>query len=176
MSEYRLNTSKIPGASFGAILNVGGNPDCEAAVAFLESNAAQVQDLLLEADGLLVMPGWTQIPANPQWLVRLSRVFGPEVENYHDTLTPPNMIHTDVEEILVLSEAPPCSKQRHRSPIHQEQSPVTCPLRFHTAAVGIQTKVSGVHRPISRCSSPSRPPLSIKHRRYSPMGTQRTRR
>ena len=138
MSEYRLNTSKIPGASFGAILNVGGNPDCEAAVAFLESNAAQVQDLLLEADGLLVMPGWTQIPANPQWLVRLSRVFGPEVENYHDTLTPPNMIHTDVEEILVLSEAPPCSKQPPPQPdpprTESGDLPITFPHRrgWHT--------------------------------------------
>ncbi|MEM7405326.1 MAG: TauD/TfdA family dioxygenase [Pseudomonadota bacterium] len=108
MSTTILTTSPIPGAALGATLPVQGSGD--TALAYLEANGAAALNALHEADGLLVVPGWRELAAHPDWLVRISRVFGPEVENYHDTLTPVHMIHPDVGEILVLSNAPPCNQ------------------------------------------------------------------
>ncbi len=52
----------------------------------------------------------------PDLLVRFSRIFGPEVEDYRDNLTPLNMVHASVPEILVLSNTPPVSRQPPRLP------------------------------------------------------------
>jgi len=45
----------------------------------------------------------------PQALVELSRHFGSEVEDYHQTLTSPRFFHDSVDEILILSNAQPCN-------------------------------------------------------------------
>ncbi len=52
----------------------------------------------------------------PDLLLRLSRVFGPEVENYRQTLTPLNMVHETVPEIFVVSNTPPVLRQPPRRP------------------------------------------------------------
>jgi taurine dioxygenase len=43
----------------------------------------------------------------PELLLRLSRLFGPEVENYRETGMAPNMVHPEVPEIFVVSNIPP---------------------------------------------------------------------
>ena len=47
----------------------------------------------------------------PDLLLRLSRLFGPEVENYRTTGMAPNMVHPTVPEILVVSNTPPVDRQ-----------------------------------------------------------------
>ena len=49
------------------------------------------------------------ITEQPELLVRLSRLFGPEVENYHETLTEKTKLHESVAEILVISNMAPAN-------------------------------------------------------------------
>ncbi len=53
---------------------------------------------------------------DPDLLLRLSRIFGPEVENYRETGMPLNLVHPTVPEIFVVSNTPPASKAPPRLP------------------------------------------------------------
>ena len=57
----------------------------------------------------MVIRGLHEIRDRPQALVELSRLFGPEVENYRETLTSERFFHDSVPEILVLGNRPPCN-------------------------------------------------------------------
>lgn len=59
--------------------------------------------------GLLVIRGLQEIETAPTVLVELSALFGAEVENVRQTLTSDNFFHEYVDQVLVLSDAPPCS-------------------------------------------------------------------
>jgi len=61
------------------------------------------------ARGLMLVKGLQAIAGQPVALVELSRWFGPEVEDYHQTLTSPRFFHDSVNEILILSNAAPCN-------------------------------------------------------------------
>ena len=77
--------SPLPGASFGATLRL----DSGAAeiVAAAERDPQALPAALAEAKGLLLIQGMNGISDDPDLLIRLSRVFGPEVEDYRHTLT-----------------------------------------------------------------------------------------
>lgn len=66
--------------------------------------------VLADAGGLLLIPGVGQISDDPSLLVRLSRQFGPEVEDYRFTLTNADSIHKTVPEILLVSNMAPVNK------------------------------------------------------------------
>ena len=55
----------------------------------------------------LYMPGMQGIADDPSLLVRLSQLFGREVENYHETLAASTSVHEDVPEIFIVSNLPP---------------------------------------------------------------------
>ena len=95
-ADARLRTAgfaveTLPGATFGRRLAPppGG---AAAAVEAAESAGDALENLLHEANGLLVLSGMQAISAAPDLLVRLSRLFGPEVEDYRRTLTPASPI------------------------------------------------------------------------------------
>ncbi len=60
-----------------------------------------------EAKGLLLVRGLDGMTVNPDLLVRLSRLFGAEVEDYRGTLTASHQVHPTVPEIFVVSNTPP---------------------------------------------------------------------
>ena len=62
-----------------------------------------------DAGGLMVVRGLAALEEAPEQLVRISQVFGPEVEDYRETLTSARFFHQEVPEILVLSNRPPCN-------------------------------------------------------------------
>jgi taurine dioxygenase len=77
----------------------------------VNANASASLSGVLDAhDGLLVLSGLGEIREAPEQLVRLSYMFGPEVENYHHTLTHSTSIHSDVPEILIVSNVAPVNK------------------------------------------------------------------
>ena len=59
--------------------------DLEDAFAALAANVDVILDRFYTARGLLVIKGMHGVFARPQALVELSRLFGSEVENYHQT-------------------------------------------------------------------------------------------
>ena len=111
----------LPGANFGLSARLKPGMDFSQ----LSKNArgrcrALNRFLLRSRRRLLVIKDAQAINDDPALLVRLSRCFGPEVENYHDTLTPKQLIHESVPEIAVISNLPPANASRYRShPIHR---------------------------------------------------------
>ena len=95
-------------ASFGVLME--WDQECSR-LANDELVAAEdmVRSQFHEAGGLLVIKGLHDLQTAPEQLVRISRIFGPEVEDYRHTLTAARFFHDKVPEILVLSNAPPCN-------------------------------------------------------------------
>ncbi len=70
----------FPGASFGATVRLAG--DAAEIVAAAERDPGRLPAELAAARGLLLIQGMNGISNDPDLLIRLSRVFGPEVEDY----------------------------------------------------------------------------------------------
>ena len=108
----------LPGARFGGLVRCasahGGG--AAALIRAAEAEPATLPRLLAEAHGVLLIPGMEAMTEAPELLVRLSRVFGVEVENYRETLTPRHMVHETVPEIFVVSNIPPVSRPPPRRP------------------------------------------------------------
>ena len=74
-----------------------------------ENDPLALYDALHQAGGLLVLKGLGELSPDPRLLARLSRLFGPEVEDYHLTLTSKRFLQDQVREVLLLSNLPPCN-------------------------------------------------------------------
>jgi taurine dioxygenase len=112
-------THPLPGASFGGtarLASAGDGADARAVVAATEAAPDALSLALADCSGLLLLPGMQAIADEPALLVRLSGVFGAEVENYHHTLTSRDAVHESVPEILVVSNIPPVSRPPPRLP------------------------------------------------------------
>lgn len=99
----------LPGARFGgSIIFAGG---AEAVLRYAEAEPQALPGALADCGGLLLIPGMQAMSEQPALLLRLSRIFGTEVENYRETGMAPNMVHPDVPEIFVVSNLPPAARQ-----------------------------------------------------------------
>jgi taurine dioxygenase len=106
----------LPGASFGGRFSLLGDGGAERVVRAAEDDPEMLPRALGQSQGLLLIQGMGAMAEQPDLLVRLSRNFGPEVENYRETLTPLNMVHASVPEIFVVSNTPPASRPPPRRP------------------------------------------------------------
>jgi taurine dioxygenase len=102
-------THPLAGAGFGG--RIQGPGGAAALVAAAEAAPEALPRMLAEAHGLLLLPGMGAMAEAPELLLRLSRVFGPEVEDYRTTGMAPNMVHPTVPEIFVVSNTPPVFRQ-----------------------------------------------------------------
>ena len=80
-------------ANFGGRLRFAGDIGAHRFVTAAESDPEALARALAESQGLLLLQGMEAMAEQPELLVRLSRVFGAEVENYRENLTAPNMVH-----------------------------------------------------------------------------------
>ncbi len=103
-----LRFTHIKQAGFGGVLEFQSN-DIGVILPLFRCHADAILSWFYAARGLMVVKGLQAIRNEPQALVELSRLFGPEVENYHQTLTSARFFHDSVDEILILSNAEPCS-------------------------------------------------------------------
>jgi taurine dioxygenase len=101
----------LPEASFGAQVALRSAPGARAFVQAAERAGDALAEALAAAHGLLLVEGMDAMADDPALLLRLSRVFGAEVENYRENGTAPTMVHPEVPEILVVSNTPPVSRQ-----------------------------------------------------------------
>lgn len=120
----------LPGASFGGVARFSGVSDTRAAVAAAEAEPDALSRALYASDGLLVVPAMRGITEQPELLVRLSRLFGPEVENYHETLTAKSKVHESVPEILVVSNLAPANQMPPPQPDPPRTADGGLPVRF----------------------------------------------
>ena len=112
---FELHTP-FPGARFGGTLRLTAGGDAAAQVAAAESAPETLTQALAVSGGLLLLRGLHAIADDPSLLVRLSRLLGKEVEDYRHTLTTPNMVHTTVPEIFIVSNVPPVNRMPPRRP------------------------------------------------------------
>jgi taurine dioxygenase len=103
---YRF--SRLPGRGFGGVLEFE-SADPDGVLGTFARHADSILARFYAARGLMVVKGLQAIAGQPRALVELSRWFGPEVEDYHQTLTSPRFFHDSVNEILILSNAAPCN-------------------------------------------------------------------
>lgn len=118
----------LPGADFGGRIHLLGDAGARRVVEAAERDPDALPRALADSGGLLLLPGMQAMADEPELLVRLSRIFGPEVEDYRNTLTPLNMVHATVPEIFIVSNIPPVSRQPPRRP----DPPLTEDGRFPT--------------------------------------------
>ncbi len=108
-ADALFDLQPLAGATFGGRVRFRGTAHLAATLEALEADPGALPDALTRSGGLLVLPGLLEIAEAPDLLVRLSRLFGAEVENYHRTLTTKNNVHASVPEIYLVSNIPPCS-------------------------------------------------------------------
>ncbi len=108
MAGPSLTFRPLDASPFGVLVEI--EPcDLSAAVArFLEASD-EITHALNEAGGLMVVRGLSGLRNAPRELVKISKCFGPDVENYRETLTAERFFHEEVPEVLVLSNMPPCN-------------------------------------------------------------------
>ncbi len=116
ISTDGLTVEPLPGSTFGGLVRFDAAADTRAAVAALEAAPDALPRALYASDGLLLVPGMQAITEAPELLVRLSQLFGSEVEDYHETLSAKHMIHDRVSEIFIVSNLPPASRQPPAQP------------------------------------------------------------
>jgi len=100
----------LQGARFGARLSVKGALGAHDFVLRAEQSPEEMTRALSNAQGLLLIPGMGAMADAPELLVRLSRLFGTEVEDYRQTLTARTQVHETVPEIFLVSNAPPANR------------------------------------------------------------------
>lgn len=106
----------LAGCGFGGVLRHRGGPGADALIAAAEADPKALPRALTDSFGLLLVPGMQAMVDAPELLVRLSRLFGPEVEDYRQTLIALNMVHETVPEILLVANRPPASRPPPRRP------------------------------------------------------------
>lgn len=104
----------LRGAAFGATVKIEGG--ASEVVATAERDPGALAAALAGAKGLLLVQGMNAIAKDPDLLIRLSRTFGAEVEDYRHNLTNLSSVHTEAPEILLVSNMPPVSKMPPKRP------------------------------------------------------------
>jgi taurine dioxygenase len=97
------------GSNFGGRLRMLSDSSAQHLVEAAEADPAILRNALTDTGGLLLLPGMEAMAVEPELLLRISRLFGPEVEDYRANLTPLNMVHGTIPEILVISNVPPAN-------------------------------------------------------------------
>jgi taurine dioxygenase len=120
----------LPGARFGGRVCLTGGGGARRVVQAAEADPEALPRALAHGSGLLLLPDMDEMIQEPSLLVRLSRIFGPEVEDYRRTLTAPNMVHETVPEIFVVSNMPPVNRLPPRRPDPPLTEDGRLPTRF----------------------------------------------
>jgi taurine dioxygenase len=128
-SRFELLTP-LPGANFGGRVRLTGGTGARSFLEAAESEPETLPRALSACEGLLLFQGMEAMDQEPELLVRLSRIFGSEVENYRQTLTPPNYVHETIPEIYIVSNTPSVGRQPPRMPDPPLTEDGKLPTRF----------------------------------------------
>jgi taurine dioxygenase len=120
----------IDDRTFGARIRFDPNRPLSDVVDALCKQPGELLAAFNSAGGLIVMTDMHEITHHPRLLLRISELFGDEVENYRQTLTPANMVHPDADEILVLTNLPPIDRQPPPKPQPERTADGSLPVRF----------------------------------------------
>ncbi len=119
---------ELPGATFGGLLTVSTNPAdmVLAAEAFPDA----LPNLLDKNQGLLLIKCMDGMADEPELLLRLSRIFGTEVESYHETRMARQNVHPEIPEIFMVSNIPPSDRTPPPQPNPSRNKDGSFPRQF----------------------------------------------
>jgi taurine dioxygenase len=120
----------LSGAKFGGCVRLKGDGGAHRVIQVAEAEPDALPHALAKSGGLLLLQGMEEIIGEPELLVRLSRGFGTEVEDYRRNLTPLNMVHETVPEIFIVSNIPPVVRMPPRRPDPPLTEDGKLPTRF----------------------------------------------
>jgi taurine dioxygenase len=120
----------LAGRSFGGLLKFTSSRGAKSITAMMESQPDVLPRALYAAGGLLIIKGFDDIAAAPSLMLRFSRLFGPDIDNYQENGNPEFMVHAGVPEIFVVSNAPPVNRWPPPPPIPPLSSEGTLPVTF----------------------------------------------
>jgi len=123
-------TRPLAGTGFGGRVVLPGAASALDVVQAAERTPGALPNALAESHGLLLLQGMDAMAEAPELLVRLSRIFGPEVEDYRQTLTAAHQVHPTVPEIFLVSNTPPSNRPPPALPDPPLNADGTLPVQF----------------------------------------------
>jgi taurine dioxygenase len=106
----------LPSTTFGDRIDWVSQSAALALIVAAEREPDALPRALAESDGLFLPQGMHAIAVEPDLLVRFSRRFGVEVEDYGQALTPRSMVHATMPEIVIVSNTPLANRPPPRLP------------------------------------------------------------
>ena len=158
---------ELPGATFGGLLTVSTNPADMVLAA--EALPDALPNLLDKHQGLLLIKCMDEMADEPELLLRLSRIFGTEVESYHETRMARQNVHPEFPEIFMVSNIPPSDRTPPPQPNPSRNKDGSFPRQFPTVVVGIRIRVTVDHRQTYRSFSAWWRRQKAKPKRFMPM-------
>ena len=115
-ADRLFELTPLPGACFGATMRFPALSGAREAVATLEAEPETLGAEICARGGFLLIPEMHQISDDPETLLRLSRLLGPEVEDYRNSYAFVNRrnlfnFHDTVPEIIQITNMPPIGTQ-----------------------------------------------------------------
>ncbi len=125
-----LNCQSLDGATFGKLVSFDGADGAKAVVEAAEVEPGALTDALYAGNGFLLLKGMSGITQEPALLMRISQLFGNEIENYRETQMRPTSIHSEVPEILLVSNMPPVDRPPPKQPAPLLTKDGNLPVQF----------------------------------------------
>ena len=115
-ADRLFKLTPLPGACFGATMRFPALSGAREAVAALEAEPEALGAEICTRGGFLLIPEMHQISDDPELLLRLSRLLGPEVEDYRNSYAFVNRrnlfnFHDTFPEIIQITNMPPIGTQ-----------------------------------------------------------------
>ena len=123
-----FEVTTLPSATFGGRLTAPS--DAADIVSAAEARPAILPGLMNEFNGFLLIKRMTGFEDNPELLLRLSRIFGTEVESYHETRMARHNVHPEIPEIFVVSNIPPADRMPPPLPDPPRNADGSLPTQF----------------------------------------------
>ena len=123
-----FDVTALPDASFGGLVTV---PTSAAEIVLAaEASPEALPSLLDRFEGFLLFKGMDGLKDEPELLMRLSRIFGTEVESYHETRMARQNVHPEIPEILMVSNIPPADRMPPPPPNPPRNADGSLPTQF----------------------------------------------
>ena len=152
MSGHLELVCRLPGSSFGGVVQVRDASGAPNLVVAAEADPSVLPRLLAECHGLLLLPGMNEIADQPELLLRLSRTFGPEVEKLSPyRYEPEDGASGRPGNICGLQHAPGRTPAPQPCPIRRSPATENCQRSILTVAAGTPTRAIGAPRRTCRC-------------------------
>ncbi len=123
-----FDVTALPDATFGGL--VTAPTSAAEVVSAAEASPAALRSLLDQFEGFLLIKGMDGLADEPELLLRLSRIFGTEVESYHETRMARQNVHPEIPEIFMVSNIPPADRMPPPQPNPPRNADGSLPSQF----------------------------------------------